>query len=99
MPTDEDLNSEMIVSGSIYPDQESDIAVEVRRGMVILAMDGEEAGRVAAIIVDKHDQAVTHIVLSRLSQNPEYRLVPISIIEQVVEEKVQLRIFNQVVNS
>ena len=56
-------------------------------------------GRVAAVIIDKHDQKVTHILLIRLSQMPEYRLVPISIIEQVHEEKVLLRIFNPVVNS
>lgn len=92
-------NTELIVSGSIHPEHASDIVVEVRRGMMILTSEGHEAGRVAAVIVDKLDQRVTHILLSRLNQRPEYRLVPISLIEQVHEEQVLLSIFNQVVNT
>ena len=99
MPVNDGSHAELIVSGSIYPDHESDIAVEVRRGMTILTSEGREAGKVAAVIIDKHDREVTHILLSRLSQIPEYRLVPLDLIEQVREERVQLRIFNQVVNS
>lgn len=95
----DDLNTELIVSGSVYPDHANDIAVEVRRGMTILTSEGHEAGRVAAIIVDKQDQRVTHILLGRLSQRTEYRIVPISLIEQVYEEQVLLSIFNPVVNT
>ena len=95
----DDLTAELIVSGSICLEQASDLPVEVRRGMAILTSEGREAGRVAAVIIDKHDQQVTHILLSRLSQIPEYRLVPIELIKQVHEEKVLLRIFHQVVNS
>jgi sporulation protein YlmC with PRC-barrel domain len=104
IPTDsdlygDDLYTELLVSGWIYLDHESDIAVEVSRNMVILTSEGREAGRVAAVIINRRDQQVTHILLSRLSQMPEYRQVPISLIEQVHEGKVVLRIFNQVVNS
>jgi hypothetical protein len=104
MPADDNLHHDdlytgLVVSGSIYPDQENNIAVEVRRGMIILTNEGREAGRVAAVIIEGQDQQVTHILLSRLSQSPEYRLVPISIVEQVYEEKVRLHIFNQAVNS
>jgi sporulation protein YlmC with PRC-barrel domain len=95
----DDQDEELIVSGSIYPDQQRGFAVEVRRGMEVLTSEGREAGRVAAVIIDKQDQQVTHILLSRLIQMPEYRLVPITLIEQVHEDKVLLSIFNQVVNS
>jgi sporulation protein YlmC with PRC-barrel domain len=95
----DDLYTELFVSASIYPYQGSDIAVEVRRGMIILTSEGLEAGRVAAITIDRRNQQVTNILLGRLSQRYEYRLVPISIIEQVLEEKVLLCIFNQVVNT
>jgi hypothetical protein len=97
--THDDLHEELIVSASIYPYQGSDIAVEVRRGMIILTSEGLEAGRVAAVAIDRRNQQVTNILLSRLIQRHEYRLVPISIIEQVLEEKVLLCIFNQVVNT
>ena len=86
----DDPNTELTVSGSVYLGDASDAAVEVRRGMSILTREGHEAGRVAAIIVDKSDQHVMHILLSRLQQRTEYRLVPISIIEQVYEETVVL---------
>jgi sporulation protein YlmC with PRC-barrel domain len=95
----DDPNTVLIVSGPIYPDHASDIAVEVRRGMMIVTSEGHEAGRVAAVIVDKSNQRVTHVLLSRLNHRPDYRLVPISLIEQVFEEQVLLRIFNQVVNT
>ncbi len=95
----DDLNIELIVSGLIYLDQEGGISVEVRRGMTILSSEGHEAGRLAAVIVDKNDQRVTHVLLSRLNQRLDYRLVPMSLIERVHEEQVRLRIFNQVVNT
>ena len=104
MPADynqnhDDLYTELIVSASIYLDHGSDSAVEVSRGLLILTSEGREAGRVAAVIIDRHSQQATHILLSRLSQLLEYRLVPIALIEQVHQEKVLLRIFNQDVNS
>ena len=104
MPADnnqnhDDLYAELIVSGLIYPDHGSDIAVEVRRGMVILTSEGREAGRVAAVITNRHDQQVTHILLSRPSQHIEYRMVPIELVEQVSEETVSLHILAALVNT
>ena len=95
----DDRSAELFISGAIYLEHENDIAVEVRRGMAILTSEGQEAGRVAAVIMEKDAQQVTRILLSRLSQMPEYRLVPIALIEQVHEEKVLLCIANQVVNT
>lgn len=95
---DED-NAAFLESGSIYIDQAHEMMVEVRRGMTILTTEGQEAGKVAAVIINRHDREVTHILLSRVSQIPEYRLVPIDFIEQVREENVLLLIFKQVVNS
>ena len=94
-----DQESDLVVSGAIFLDHGSDIAVEVKRGMVILTNEGLEAGRVAAVTINREDHQATHILLSRLIQVPEYRLVPISEIEQVHDETVRLRIFNQVVNT
>jgi sporulation protein YlmC with PRC-barrel domain len=96
---DGELPAELVVSGAIHPVQTGDRVMDVRRGMLILTSEGREAGRVAAVIIDRHDQLVTHILLSRLDQMPEYRLVPIALVEQVIEEQVRLGIHNQIVNT
>jgi hypothetical protein len=67
--------------------------------MAILTREGQEAGTVAAVVVDKNDHNVTHILLSRLSHMPEYRLVPLDLVAQVSDETVRLHIFNPVVSS
>ena len=95
----ETRDRELIVSGVLYLQQAGDSEVDVRRGMVILTSEGREAGRVAAVIIARQDQHVTHILLTRLGQLPEYRLVPIALVEQVSEETVRLGIFSQVVNT
>jgi hypothetical protein len=91
----EDLSPELKVSGSFYLDQTTGVEVEVRRSMVILTSEGGEVGRVAGVIVERHEQLVTHILLHRVGQMPEYRIVPIALIERVYGEKVLLLIFNQ----
>ena len=96
---DDDRHVELIVSGAIFPEQAGDNAVDVKRGMLILTKEGQEAGRVAAVIVDRQDQHVTHILLSRLGELLEYRIVPIALVAQVDEEEVRLCIFNQVVDT
>jgi sporulation protein YlmC with PRC-barrel domain len=95
----EKLDTELTVSGVLHLHQAGESEVDVRRGMVILTSEGQEAGRVAAVIVDRQDQHVTHILLTRLGQLPEYRLVPIALVKQVREATVQLAIFSQVVNT
>jgi hypothetical protein len=67
--------------------------------MPILSCEGQEVGTVAAIVVDKAQRVVTHILLSRLSEMPEYRLVPLDLVAWVRDETVQLDIFNPVVSS
>jgi sporulation protein YlmC with PRC-barrel domain len=99
MPVDDDPQAELLVSGTLLPDQVRQVPVEVQRGMAILTREGQEAGTVAAIVVDKTDRSVTHILLSRLSQLPEYRLVPLDLVAQVSDETVRLSIFNPVVSS
>lgn len=96
---DDDRHIELIVSGAIFPEQAGDTAVDVKRGMLILTNEGQEAGWVAAVIVDRQDQHVTHILLSRLGELLEYRIVPIALVAQVHEEEVRLCIFSQVVNT
>jgi len=95
----DDRNSELLVAGTIRPVQSRDRTVEVKRDMIILTGEGRAAGRVAAVVVSRHDRQVTHILLSQRSQPPLYRLVPIALIVQVQGGQVLLDIFNQGVES
>jgi sporulation protein YlmC with PRC-barrel domain len=90
---------ELLVSGPIYPNHVPDSAIEVHRGMAMMTIEGHEAGRVAAVVIAKEGQQVTHLLLSRLAYTPEYRLVPVHLIQEVREERVLLRIFNHVVSN
>ena len=49
--------------------------------MTVLTNEGQIAGKVAVVVIDEHGQNVTHLLLSRLRQIPEYRLVPANLIE------------------
>ncbi len=95
----DDRNSELLVAGFIRPVHARDRTVEVKRDMIILTGEGRAAGRVAAVVIDRHDRQVTHILLSQRSQPPQYRLVPIALVVQVQGGQVQLDIFNQAVDS
>lgn len=66
--------------------------VELRREMLILTIDGQEAGMIAAVVVNCHEREVTHVLLGRVPPTSEYRLIPISLISQVSKEAVWLRI-------
>jgi len=87
------------VHGSICPQQENGLPVTVSRGMTILTREGWEAGKVAAVVVDNDSQKVTHVLLTRPRLAPDYRLVPVSLVEQVDEDTVLLEICNQAIES
>ena len=84
-------------SGSVYLEQEDNSSVEIKRGMTVLTQDGQEAGRVAAVILKDDSQNVTHILLAQLHLTPDYRLVSIKFIKQVSGEMVLLHINSEAV--
>jgi sporulation protein YlmC with PRC-barrel domain len=90
---------DLSVSGALNFPLGGESAVDVRRGMVILTSEGHEAGRVAGVIIDRAGQHVTHILLTHLGQLPEYRLVPVALVDEVHEEMVRLSILRPVVNT
>lgn len=100
-PVNADRSQKLMVSGLVRPKQApaGGGPVEVARGMTIRTSEGREAGQVAAVVVDSHSQAVTHVVLGRLRPALDYRLVPVDLIEQVNAETVSLSILNQAVES
>lgn len=86
-------------SGSISPEQGNGLPVKVSRGMTIQTSEGWEAGKVAAVVVDNDSQKVTHVLLTRPRLVPDYRLVPVNLIEQVDEDIVLLDVCSQDIES
>ena len=80
----------LMVSGLICLAQMGD-SLEVRRGMAVLAWDGQEAGVVAAVVLDCRGQEVTHILLGQIPPTADYRLVPLCLIASIDGEAVRLR--------
>ena len=94
-----DSSHKLLVSGWIHPGPPGSAPVEVRREMTLFGSDGAAMGTVAAVVVDHATQKTTHILLCRLRPDLEYRLVPLTLIERVDEDAVQLRIPSPDVNQ
>ena len=82
----------LFVAGQITLHGPASAPMEVRRGMPVRCRDGEEAGQVAAVVVDLDSHAVTHVLLSRWREVLDYRLVPASLVVGVREGIVALEI-------
>jgi len=67
--------------------------------MTVLTNEGQEAGKVAAVVVDTASQQVSHLLFRHLSLSPKYRLVPVNLIEQINQETIVLRVGKQIVDS
>ena len=80
----------LMVSSLVYLDQMDDL-VEVQRGMVIMGHDEQEAGVVAAVILDFRSQKSTHILLGQVPPTSDYRLIALNLIDRIDGETVWLR--------
>ena len=66
--------------------------------MVILTEDGQNIGRVAAVVLDGDSQNVTHLLFSPQSQLSDYRLAPANLIKQVEGETLSLHLGSEIVD-
>jgi hypothetical protein len=73
--------------------------VQVHRGMTVQTVEGNTVGHVAAVVLDRDQQKVTHLVLLSECQRLEYRLIPVELIKLVSDEKVLLRIVEPTVDT
>lgn len=89
----------LFISGLIYPVDGNKVAVEIRRGMTILTTEGDVAGIVAGVIHNIDPYQVEYILLSRPSQQIEYRMIPVELVQQVNEETVLLHILAPLVST
>lgn len=94
-----DSRQKLLVSSWIHLGPPDSAPVEVRRMMPVFGSEGVEVGTVAAVVVDPATQATRHLLLCQVHPNLEYRLVPLTLIEWVNSEVVQLRIPSPDVNQ
>ncbi len=90
---------ELFEHGLFYLKQKDVSPVEIKRGMATLTEDKEEAGQVAAVIFDKDNNNVSHLLLSPQSQISDYRVVAVKLIKQVVAETVILCIASEAIEN
>lgn len=91
-PVQENLTQKLMVSGYLGGKDNFTSCNEVRRGMPILSVEGEEVGRVAAVIVEGDSVKASHVLLSRLPDEQGYWMISLDMIVEVREDKVQLSI-------
>jgi hypothetical protein len=82
----------LMVSGSIRLNRPHQAVHEVRRGMRVISIDGQELGKVAALVFQDDGVCALAILLGRLPEILEYRLVPVNLIATVEDECVHLHI-------
>ena len=80
----------LMVSSLVYLEQMNDPA-EVQRGMMIMGQDKQEAGVVAAVVLDCRSQKATHLLLGQVPPTSDYRLIPLNLIDRIDGEMVWLR--------
>lgn len=89
----------LMVSGYVCPKSSCALSVEVRRGMPVFSQEGQEVGKVAAVLLSGDRQTATHVLLGRLPEVSGYWLIPIDSIVEVGEKGVQLSLPLRAVES
>ena len=84
----------LLISHLIRLNRQTDL-VEIQRGDVVFAQDGVDVGVVAAIMVDCHRQEATHFLLGFVPPTAVYPLVPLPLIDRIVEKTIWLKITSE----
>jgi hypothetical protein len=71
----------------------------VKRGMPIFSREGWEVGKVAAVVLGGNHQKAAYLLLGRLPETSGYWMVSVDLIAEVDDEKVQLSIPKEAVQS
>jgi hypothetical protein len=89
----------IMVDGRIHLPKPHPATQEIQRGMKVMSSDGREVGFVAAVIIQKETASVTHILLGHIPVTPDYRRIPVTLVENVDEDTVYLNIIHQAVDK
>jgi sporulation protein YlmC with PRC-barrel domain len=93
-----EFQQKLMVTGSITSGNSS-APFEVKRGMPICSREGWEVGKVAAVVLDGNKQKAVYLLLGRLPETSGYWMVSVDLIAEVDDEKVQLSIPREAVQS
>lgn len=94
-----DRVQKLMVSGYICAEGGCPLSVEVRRGMPIFSLEGQEVGKVAAVVLSNGDQQATHLLLGRLPETYGYWMLPVSRVNRVVDGRVHISIDSAAVDA
>lgn len=86
------MTQKLMVSGFICPQLRCALSTEVRRGMRILANQGIEVGKLAAIVIDDENESPAYLLLDRLPKLQGYWSVPIELVVAVENDQLWLSI-------
>lgn len=64
----------------------------VRRGMRLLAIEGEFVGFVAAVVTTVDMAQVTHLLVTRRCPHPQYQMAPAGWIDAINGLQIQLKV-------
>ena len=93
------MEEKIMVDGRIHLPTPHPTTQEIQRGMKVMSSDGREVGFVAAVIIQKETGSVTHILLGHIPVTPDYRRIPVTLVENVDENIVYLNVIHQAVDK
>ncbi len=93
------VEEKIMVDGRIHLPKPNPAPQEIQRGMKVVSSDGREVGFVAAVIIHRETGSVTHILLGHIPVTPDYRRIPVTLVENVDENIVYLNIIHQAVDK
>lgn len=89
----------IMVDGRIHLPSPYPAIQEIQRGMKVISSDGREVGFVAGVIIHKGTGGVTHILLGHIPVTPDYRRLPVTLVDSVDTNAVYLNIIYQAVDK
>lgn len=89
----------LMVCGRLHLARPDNSVMELRRGMAVKTREGREAGLIAAVILDETSQTISHVLLCHLPVTSDYRLIPVNLITQVVDEAIYLNIARDAIDT
>jgi uncharacterized protein YrrD len=75
-----------------------DETVAMKKGAAIICEDGEKAGELDEVMVDRRDNRATHLVVSRGFLSTEKKLVPVDWIVRILEEEIHLGVRSEIID-
>ena len=80
----------IMAQASIFLPGQPGTAVDIHRGMLVISLDGQEAGRVGGVAVSRDEGQALCLILSHLPEAAGYQSLPVCWIARVAGEIITL---------